>query len=162
MSKRAVILTDDEKTLLGYIWGRTASVICHPASGVANLRTSSAGGGGHGWEYSTLERRGHIVARQHEFLPDVVLRPCPFYCDGGERWSHTDDGGHIDRWREGALLFECSIALPRMRQWAEQLPPQVREDLSAARDYATRKAVTLAAINGEHEALLVGRQEMLW
>lgn len=156
---KPVVLTDDEKTALAHTWSHVAQVIRDPVTGIAHLRTSWAGGGGHGWHYSTHEPRGKITVTRHEFLPDV-LTDCPEWCDD-ERFSHTPEGRHIQQWRDGELLFECQVSFKRLQAWAEQLPPAAGEELRAASDTATARALTCALINGDHPAL-PGQQGMLW
>lgn len=147
----APTLTDTEVRVLRECWGDLGYIIANPPAGIRHLRDSHSHSGGRGWQRWIGENR--INVEQHEFIPDVI-RECRPGCDDGE-FFHTPGGEHIERWRYGALLFEGSITLPRVQQWAESLPAELRARALVAwrthpentRDLAELNRITREAVD---------------
>lgn len=145
-------LTDLEARVLRECWHDLGHIIASPADGVRHLRDSHAHSGGGGWQHWIAGNR--INVEQHEWIPEVIADECPDWCDDPEFW-HTPDGKHIEQWRRGAVLFEGSITLPRVQQWAENLPAELRARALVAwrtypentRDLAELNRITREAVD---------------
>ena len=109
----ALILSDDERWLIGLMWSDVAAVIGWPDYDIPRLRESRHESCGHGI-YSRVTSKG-LEAKQREWLPVPIVGGWPLY-------------------ERGDLLRECSMTWARLRKWVDSLPEEVVATAKRCRD----------------------------